>query len=68
MFIEGPLQYQSLLQISPEEIRGHPLFKDGALDSLAGSSFNTFYPSLAKLMNGDTVDRNKVIIQIILNL
>lgn len=51
-----------IFQISPEDgpLRSHPLLKDAPMDNLSGSSLTTFYPSLAKLINGDMAERTKV--------
>ncbi|KAL5262358.1 hypothetical protein ACHWQZ_G007918 [Mnemiopsis leidyi] len=47
--------------ISPEDgpLRSHPLLKDASMENLSGSSLTTFYPSLAKLINGDMAERSK---------
>ena len=51
-----------IFQISPEDgpLRSHPLLKDASMENLSGSSLTTFYPSLAKLINGDMAERSKV--------
>ena len=50
-----------MFQIAPDDglIRSHPLLKEAAIES-RNSSFTSFYPSLAKLINSDSSERPKV--------
>ncbi|XP_063680336.1 histone deacetylase 4-like isoform X5 [Bolinopsis microptera] len=49
------------MQISTDDsaLRSHPSLKDATMESMSGSSLTTFYPSLAKLINGDMTERTK---------
>ena len=62
ILVVGIIKQSPTFQISPEDgpLRSHPLLKDASMENLSGSSLTTFYPSLAKLINGDMAERSKV--------